>query len=118
MAVVYYRNSKTNRTYAYESKAVWNAEKGYSVPVRKYLGRVDPTTNQVIPSSGKRGRKPGSKAAGNGDGETERLRSEIRSLREEASLLRKQVKGLSEENERLRKAMERSAKGLSTALGE
>ena len=55
-SIVYYRNSKTNRTYAYEVEAKWNPEKGYSVPKRKYLGRVDPATNEIIPSTGKPGR--------------------------------------------------------------
>ena len=55
-SIVYYRNSKTNRTYAYEVEAKWNPEKGYSVPKRKYLGRVDPVTNEIIPSTGKPGR--------------------------------------------------------------
>ena len=54
-SIVYYRNSKTNRTYAYEVEAKWNPEKGYSVPKRKYLGRVDPVTNEIIPSTGKPG---------------------------------------------------------------
>ena len=56
-SVVYYKNSKTGRTYAYEVEAQWNSEKGYSVPKRKYLGRVDPVTNEIIPSTGKPGRK-------------------------------------------------------------
>ena len=56
MSVQYYRNSKTGRTYAYESTAQYDPEKGYSVPIRKYLGRVDPVTNQIIPSTGKPGR--------------------------------------------------------------
>ena len=58
VSIQYYRNTKTGRTYAYESIAKWDPEKGYSVPIRTYLGRVDPTTNKIIPSSKKPGRKP------------------------------------------------------------
>lgn len=68
-SIVYYRNSKTNRTYAYEVEAKWNSEKGYSVPKRKYLGRVDPVTNEIIPSTGKPGRPTKAKPIGNDSAE-------------------------------------------------
>lgn len=44
------------RTYAYESRSYYDPEKKGSRPKRKYLGRVDPSTGEIIPSSGKRGR--------------------------------------------------------------
>ncbi len=56
MSVQSYRNSRTGRACAHESIAQQDPEKGYSVPIRKDPGRVDPVTNQIIPSTGKPGR--------------------------------------------------------------
>ena len=76
-SIVYYRNSKTNRTYAYEVEAKWNSEKGYSVPKRKYLGRVDPVTNEIIPSTGKPGRPTKAKPIGNDSAENVSRENEL-----------------------------------------
>lgn len=42
---------------AYESTSHYDPETKQSRPVRKYLGREDPVTGELIPSSQKRGRK-------------------------------------------------------------
>ena len=55
MAIVKYKN-QSGITYAYESIAEWDSEKKQSRPKRKYLGRVDPETGEIIPTAGKRGR--------------------------------------------------------------
>ncbi len=47
---------KNGSKYAYEATSVWNKEKKQSRSVRKYLGRVDPVTNEIIKTSGRRGR--------------------------------------------------------------
>jgi hypothetical protein len=44
-------------TKLYESTSHYDPETKQSRPVRKYLGREDPVTGELIPSSGKRGRK-------------------------------------------------------------
>lgn len=56
--IVKVRNKKTGAVYAYEQTAKWCPEKGQSRPVRKYLGRYDEETDTIIPTSGRRGRKP------------------------------------------------------------
>lgn len=48
-------DKRTGITYAYTSTAVWDPEKGYSKPVRKCIGKVDPETGEIVPN-GKRGR--------------------------------------------------------------
>ena len=121
MAIVYYKNSKTNRTYAYESEAVWDPEKGYSVPKRKYLGRVDPETNEIIKSDGKRGRKPSDTSADPknttiGNDLTKQLQSDNAALKQEVSELKKQVKNLQEQNDSLNKAILKSLDLLSSSL--
>ena len=55
MAIVKYKN-QSGITYAYESTSVWDPEKKQARPIRKYLGRVDPETGEIISTTGKRGR--------------------------------------------------------------
>lgn len=57
MPIVKYKN-QSGVTYAYEQTSVYDPEKKQSRPVRKYLGRVDPETGEIISTEGKRGRPP------------------------------------------------------------
>ena len=54
MAIVKYKN-QSGVTYAYESISEWDPVKKQSRPKRKYLGRVDPETGEIISTAGKRG---------------------------------------------------------------
>ena len=56
--IVKIRNKKSGAVYAYEQTARWDPEKGQSRPVRRYLGRYDEETDTIIPTSGRRGRRP------------------------------------------------------------
>ena len=60
MSIVKYTNKKTGVVSIYESTSHYDPETKQSRPIRKYLGREDPITGELIPSSGKRGRKQGS----------------------------------------------------------
>jgi hypothetical protein len=57
MSIVKYTNKKTGVVTLYESTSHYDPETKQSRPVRKYLGREDPITGELIPSSRKRGRK-------------------------------------------------------------
>lgn len=57
MPIVTYKN-QSGVTYAYDQTSVYDPEKKQSRPVRKYLGRVDPETGEIISTKGKRGRPP------------------------------------------------------------
>ena len=57
MSIVRYVNKKTGRVALYESTSHYDPETKQSRPIRKYLGTEDPETGELIPSSGKRGRK-------------------------------------------------------------
>ena len=57
MTIVKYKN-QSGVTYAYDQTSVYDHEKKQSRPVRKYLGRVDPVTGEIISTKGKRGRPP------------------------------------------------------------
>lgn len=49
---------KNGRVYVYESHNVWDKETKRVRAVRTYLGREDPETGELIPSSGRPGRTP------------------------------------------------------------
>jgi len=49
-AIVYQTNKKTGVTYAYESISYWDKEKRQSRAKRKCIGRVDPETQEIIPT--------------------------------------------------------------------
>lgn len=55
MSIVKYKN-QSGITYAYESISEWDPVKKQSRPKRRYLGRVDPETGEIISTAGKRGR--------------------------------------------------------------
>lgn len=58
MSIVRYTNKKTGLVSIYESTSNYDPINKTSHPKRKYLGTEDPVTHELIPSSGKRGRKP------------------------------------------------------------
>lgn len=57
MSIVKYTNKKTGVVSWYESTSHYDPETKQSRPTRKYLGREDPITGELIPSSRQRGRK-------------------------------------------------------------
>ena len=58
MAIIYRKpKGEDGPTYAYESTSYWVKDLGQPRSTRKYLGVVDESTGEIIPSSGKRGRK-------------------------------------------------------------
>ncbi len=57
MSLVRYTNKKTGVVTVYESTSHYDPVTKQSRPVRKYLGVENPTTGEIIPSSGKPGRK-------------------------------------------------------------
>ncbi|EMS79520.1 transposase IS4 family [Desulfotignum phosphitoxidans DSM 13687] len=60
-AIVYQTNKKTGITYAYESISHWDKKKKQSRAKRKCIGRVDPETQQIVPTRRKKyppGQKP------------------------------------------------------------
>lgn len=59
MAIIYQKNKVSGKTYAFESRSYWVPELHQPRSERKYLGVVDDSTGEIIPSSGKKGRKPG-----------------------------------------------------------
>ena len=57
MSIVRHKNKKSGSIIVYESTSHYDPVTKQSRPKRKYLGIEDPETGELIPSSGKRGRK-------------------------------------------------------------
>lgn len=101
MAIVKYKN-QSGVTYAYESESIWDPEKKQARPRRKYLGRVDDETGEIIPTNG-RGRKKKEEGAGDSkskgksaensalkklEAENAKLKGRIEELEERVKLLK------------------------------
>lgn len=52
-SIVYQIDKKSGAKYAFESVSYWDKEKKQPRSKRKYLGKVDPDTGEIIPSRGK-----------------------------------------------------------------
>lgn len=97
MAIIYRKpKGEDGPTYAYETTSYWVPELKQPRSTRKYLGVVDESTGEIIPTSGKRGRKPGTKVkssvpaqSSSSDAVVEKDQ-QIKSLREEIAFLRKE----------------------------
>ena len=105
--IVKIRNKKSGAVYAYEQTARWCPEKGQSRPVRKYLGRYDEETDTIIPTSGRRGRRP--KA-------TEVASEETPALPLTPSADAGELAELRAENARLKATLAKAEKSLRAAL--
>ena len=117
-SIVYYTNAKTGVITAYRSEAKWDPEKGYSVPKRTYLGRVDPVTKEIIPSSGQRGRK---KKEETQDPDSYQVKYEaavleIEQLRTSLGSLQKQVQAMQKERSETAQAMQKLQQQFSAVL--
>lgn len=62
-SLIYQYNSRNQTTYVYESESYWDKEKKQPRSRRKLIGKLDPSTGNIVPTGG-RGRKPKAKNAG------------------------------------------------------
>lgn len=103
MSIVRYVNKKTGKVALYESTSYYDPETKQSRPKRKYLGTEDPETGELIPTSGKRGRKKK-------DGDAPAIKpAQEEKYKEKYNRLQKEIEGkdikirqLEHENKRLR----------------
>lgn len=108
MSIVKYTNNKTGVVTWYESTSHYDPNTKQSRPIRKYLGREDPVTGELIPSSGKRGRKSGTSSAQNrnsgrpADVDETALQARVRQLEKEKLSQQSQITALETENRALR----------------
>ena len=113
MPIVKYKN-QSGVTYAYEQTSVYDSEKKQSRPVRKYLGRVDPETGEIISTKGKRGRPPKQ----GGENAVKRSEQDYKALYTgkctELENAKKELARITGENERLTHRVEELAQALTS----
>ena len=113
MPIVKYKN-QSGVTYAYEQTSQYDPVKKQSRPIRKYLGRVDPETGEIISTKGKRGRPPKKEGAGKSPAEAA---ADFRKLYEDAAKELEQMrKRLQEKEDECRELEEQSGKLLAILL--
>lgn len=100
--IVRYVNKKTGAVSLYESTSHYDPVTKQSRPIRKYLGREDPETGELIPSSGRRGRKPKTKT------EPSESEDRLRSLTLQVNELKKEL----QQKEQTIQSLERKNKEL------
>ena len=103
MAIVKYKN-QSGIEYAYESTSSWDPVRKQSRPKRKYLGRVDPETGEIIPTAGKRGRPRKNQGEKKEEGVLREVLPANANCAEEKEIssLRQENQRLRDENQRLR----------------
>ena len=110
MAIVKYAN-QSGVVYAYESVSEWNPEKKQSRSKRKCIGRVDPDTGEIVPTSGKRGR-PAVKKAGAPTGDPGNTATVDR-LKADFEEEKKKNLVLAQENKKLKDILSKIKKDIS-----
>ena len=98
-SIVYQIDKKTGTKYAFESVSYWDKEKKQPRSKRKYLGKVDPETGEIIPSRGKV--THGADKTADGEEAVSALRDELEKKDKIISGLRKEMEELSARNEEL-----------------
>jgi len=119
MSIVRYVNKKTGTVALYESTSCYDPVTKQSRPKRKYLGTEDPETGELIPSSGKRGRKKmtdGAKKTKNEKPE-ESFKAKYDKLLQECKDMDARVKQLEHENKRLKFCIQKLRDTASDMLG-
>lgn len=94
----------------YESTSHYDPETKQSRPIRKYLGTEDPNTGELIPTSGKRGRKKGTVGSvSNRAGKTDTVDYKllVEKLKRECMEKEARIKSLESKNTILRADLER-----------
>ena len=115
--IVYQTDKKTGIKYAYESFSYWDKEKKQPRSTRKYLGRVDEETGEIIskdersPHSADPQRKDTLKS------ELESLRKEIEKRDRTINELRDELKKMDSEYRKLSSSVAKAFKILGAAAG-
>lgn len=101
MSIVKFRN-QSGVLYAYDYTSEIDPETGKSHQVRKYLGRVDEATGEIIKTTGRKGRPPKNvcstpsqekqpaSASAIGGADAESLQQQINHLQDEVNALKQQ----------------------------
>ncbi len=119
MAIIQQYHKDTDTTYVYESESYWVPELGQSRSRRKLLGKLDPTTGEIVPC-GKRG--PKKKQAEHSEeqvsaNEYSKLLGQYEQSQTEATKLRLSLTEMEKELSDLRKQNQRMANTIQKIRG-
>ena len=98
--IVHHYDKKTGKTRVYESTPHYDPVTKQSRPKRKYLGTLDDETGELIPSSGRRGRRkspinePTHTGTDSSSAKIDALLQSISDKDAEIASLRSEIKGL------------------------
>ena len=96
--IVYQIDKKTGTKFAYESTSYWDKEKKQPRSKRRYLGKVDPETGEIIPS---RSVDAPIKLAEADAAEIIRLRTVVEEKEKEIAELNRKLAAETEKNQKL-----------------
>ena len=102
-SIVYQIDKKTGTKYAFESVSYWDKDKKQPRSKRKYLGKVDPETGEIIPSRGRTSHSEENTASGKD--ELQALHNEISARDKTIAELRRELGELTAQNEELLKTV-------------
>lgn len=91
-SIVYQTNPVTGVKYAYESISYWDKEKKAPRSKRRYIGRVDPETGEII--KGRERRKSSGESLKKEPENSQSLQEELKKKEEEIAGLRKQLEDM------------------------
>lgn len=100
--IVYQTNKKTGITYAYESISYWDKEKKQPRSKRKYLGRVDPETKEIVKKE-----RPASAPDSTLQNQISELERELEESRSKALSLEKDLSALQKKYRKARDILRR-----------
>lgn len=104
MSIVRYTNKKTGAVTLYESTSHYDPVTKQSRPIRKYLGRLDPETGELIPSTKRKKKETTPAQASSTDLE---LKAALEEKTRECMDMERRIKVLEDEIKKLRAAMSR-----------
>ena len=104
MSIVRYTNKKTGAVTLYESTSHYDPVTKQSRPIRKYLGRLDPETGELIPSTKRKKKETTPAQASSTDLE---LKAALEEKTRECMDMARRIKVLEDEIKKLRAAMSR-----------
>ena len=112
--IVYQTDKKTGIKYAYESFSYWDKEKKQPRSKRKYLGPVDPDTNEIIYKSDEPKRSAGRNSADSS--KMEELKKELAERDRIIKSLKEEIKNKDSEYRRLAASVEKARKILDLSV--
>ena len=98
MAIIYNKDKRSGKTYAYETTYYWDKEKKQSRSKRILIGRLDEETGKIVPTDG-RGKKRSPNYVPSEDeysvpGTMKELKAEVLRLYEENIALKERIRVL------------------------